>query len=262
MASHKGLTGRAGSVAIGLWLPAGIVAAWWFLSRGSESLYFPSLSRILARFRDLWLFAEVPSTLMPSLYNFAIGFGCAVVGGLVLGLAFGLMPRLYETFLFAIEIARATPVLALLPLAIILLGIGVVEKATLIALISVWPILLNTTDGIRNIEPLTMETAQSYRLTRTTRLLFVTLPAASPQMLAGIRVAVSYGVGMMVTSEFYAASTGIGYFVLRAQDSSAIVDVWTAVILLGILGYVFNVCVAGLEYLMLGWHRGAKGLKH
>jgi sulfonate transport system permease protein len=84
------------------------------------------------------------------------------------------------------------------------------------------------------------------------------IPAAMPKVLAGTRVAVSVAVSMMVGSELFASTEGIGYFVLRTRETSAVTDLWTAIIVLGLVGYLVNLLQSAIEHNLLRWHRGAR----
>jgi ABC-type nitrate/sulfonate/bicarbonate transport system permease component len=97
-----------------------------------------------------------------------------------------------------------------------------------------------------------------YGIPRRDRLLRVTLPAASPQIFAGMRLSVSLALILMVISEMVASTNGIGFFVLQSQRSFAIAEMWSGILLLGILGYVLNLLFVLAERKALAWHRGAK----
>lgn len=255
---YRSVMRRAGSILLEVWLPVALIAAWWIASAGSESFYFPPLADILARFSELWLFSAVPEFLAPSLANLAFGFLVAVLVGVTLGVVFGLFERLYSACWLLFEIARSTPMIILVPMAIMFFGVGSTEKVVLIAFASVWPILLNTTDGVREVDPLIRDITRSFSMGRATQIFRVLLPAASPQILAGTRLGVSIAIMMMVGSELFASVNGIGYFVLRTQETAAVTDMWTAVILLGLLGYIFNTGYALIEHVLLKWHRGLR----
>ncbi|WP_033294499.1 ABC transporter permease [Amycolatopsis jejuensis] len=257
----KSVRRRLAVLGIEIWLPVLLVVAWWVASRDSESFYFPPLKDIWARFVGNWIFSGIPEFLLPSLANLGIGFALAVVAGIVAGLLLGLVPALYRRCWLLLELFRATPMIVLVPLAIMFFGVGSTEKIILIAVASVWPILLGTTDGLREVDPLVSEISRCYRVPLAIRLTRVMLPAALPQILAGTRVSVSIAVSMMVGSELFASTEGIGYFVLRTRETSAVTDLWTAIILLGLLGYLINLLYGAVEHVLLGWHRGLRAVE-
>jgi ABC-type nitrate/sulfonate/bicarbonate transport system permease component len=154
-----------------------------------------------------------------------------------------------------VEFLRAIPPPALLPIAIVVLGVGNSMKVALIAGGCVWPILLNTIDGVAGVDPVLRDTAGAYRVTRRDRLVHVVLPAASPQIFAGIRLAVSLALILMVISEMVAGTNGIGHFILESQRTFDIPQMWSGILLLGILGYALNGVTVLIERRVLRWHR-------
>jgi ABC-type nitrate/sulfonate/bicarbonate transport system permease component len=234
----------------------GLLALW---SANQESYYFPPLSRVLSSFGDAWLFARVGSDVLPSLARIGAGLAIAVVAGVALGMVLGRSRRARLAATPIVEFVRAVPPPALLPFAIVAFGVGSGMKVFIIALGCVWPILLNTIDGAAGVDPTLEETSRAYGVSRRDHVLLVVLPAAGPQIFAGIRAAVSLALILMVVSEMVASTNGIGYFVLESQRSFAIADMWAGVLLLGILGYALNGATVVIERRVLRWHRGRSG---
>ena len=165
------------------------------------------------------------------------------------------MPQTRRALSPTLEFIRATPVIALVPLTIVLLGTDVVQKVAIIAFACMWPTLLNTVDGVRAVDPLVRDVARSYRLGRWDSTMRVFLRSATPQIIAGMRTSVAVAVVAMVGSELFASSEGIGYFVLQSQRTYAMTDMWAGLIMLGLLGYGLNLLFALLERRTLRWHR-------
>jgi ABC-type nitrate/sulfonate/bicarbonate transport system permease component len=246
---------RIRSVLIEAWLPALLIGLWWLASAGSTDLYFPSLSGILQQFRQDWLFQHVASDLVPSLRVLGLGYLVAVVAGLLLGVGLGLARRTEQACRPLLEFLRAIPGVALLPVFIVLFGLGSQMKVVLIATGAVWPILLNTIDGVRSVEPLLLDVARTFRLGRWQRLRRIVLPSAGPQIFAGARTALAIAVIVMVVGETVGSSGGIGYFLLNAERNFAISSMWGTIIALGIVGYLLNVLFRIVEAVALRWHR-------
>ncbi|AJW40138.1 ABC transporter permease [Rhodococcus sp. 15-725-2-2b] len=246
---------RIRSIAVEAWLPVLLVGLWWFVSSSSSSFYFPPLREIMTRFADLWFSDQFAVHVVPSLRNFGIGFLLGVTIGILCGLALGSMPQTHRALSPTLEFIRATPVIALVPLTIVLLGTDVVQKVAIIAFACMWPTLLNTVDGVRAVDPLVRDVARSYRLGRWDSSMRVFLRSATPQIIAGMRTSVAVAVVAMVGSELFASSEGIGYFVLQSQRTYAMTDMWAGLIMLGLLGYGLNLLFALLERRTLRWHR-------
>src|SRR5690606_6691525 len=123
--------------------------------------------------------------LLPSLGRILGGLAFAVLVGVGGGIILGLLPRFEESIRPILEFLRATPGVALLPIAIIFLGLDDNMKIFMIALASMWPILLNAIDGVRSVEPVLLRVAESYRFTVMDRIRFIYLPNAAPQIFSG-----------------------------------------------------------------------------
>lgn len=245
---------------LGAWLPAVLVAAWWFASEAAGSPFFPPLSAILDRFAELWLFDLLGVHVAPSLRNLALGFTAAVAVGVTAGVVLALLPTVELVIDPVLQFWRALPALALLPLLLVMAGLGTTFKVLAIAMGAVWPVLLSTIDGIRAIDPEVRRTSRVYRLSAGTVLWRVLLPGALPQIAAGVRTSLGISVVLMVGSELYASSSGIGYFVLQSQQSYAITAMWSGVILLGIIGYLLNLLYGLLERRLLRWRPDGQSL--
>jgi ABC-type nitrate/sulfonate/bicarbonate transport system permease component len=245
-------------VLLELVVPALIIGAWWGISAGSRSLFFPPLSTIVSSLRHVWLFSHFATDVLPSLEHLAAGFGVATAVGVAGGVVLGLTPIVADAVAPILEFLRAIPGVALLPAALLLFGIGSTMQIAVIVYGTVWPILLNSALGVRSVDPLVADVARSYRIGRLNRLFRIILPAASPQIVAGMRTALSIGITVIVFSEMVGSTNGIGYQILASQRSFAVPDMWAGMILLGILGYLLNVGFRAFEHVVLRWHRGLR----
>jgi sulfonate transport system permease protein len=241
---------RLGRLCLELWLPVLALLAWWFGSAGSTSIFFPPLSAIASDTKRLWLFGHTWSDLLPSLANLAIGYALAVVIGVAVGLVLGSLPRLLDAVEPELEFFRAVPAVALLPVAVILLGLGDAMRISVIAFGAVWPVLINTLAAVAGIDPVQRDAQNAFRLPATTRLR-IRLGAATPQILAGARVSLSVAVVLIVVSEMEGADRGIGNFLLATQRSFALTDMWTGMVVLGVVGYLLNLAFRRAERLLL-----------
>lgn len=226
---------------------AAAVTAWWFLSAGSTSFYFPPLADIAEAFADNWLFERVGSDLAPSLGRFGLGLLGAVVLGVVAGVLLGRAPRLQNAFQPQLEFLRSTPPVLLLPPSLLLFGTGSGMKVFVIALGSVWPILLATITGVRASDSIALDMGRVFGLGRTALLRHVVLPNALPSVVAGIRSALPIAMVLMVVTELVASTDGVGYFILQAQQSYDITDMWSGVLLLGFVGMALSLALAWIE---------------
>ncbi|MET7571176.1 ABC transporter permease [Streptomyces sp. NPDC005492] len=242
------------SLLVQLWLPVLVVAVLLLATAGSTSFYFPPATDVLATLWRELAHDGLLDDLFFSLRNIALGLAIATVVGVGAGLVIGEVGLLRQATAPLLDFARATPTVAFVPVIILTLGIGSGPKIFLIALGSMWPILLNTISGVHGINPAVHETAHSYRIPWRLRLLKVVLPGALPQIFAGIRVALSIAVVLMVVSEIYGSPVGLGNFILQSGSSFAVPETWAGTVLIGILGYGLSVLLLAAEYALLGWY--------
>ncbi|WP_063784379.1 ABC transporter permease [Streptomyces sp. SBT349] len=250
---------RTLGILLELALPAAILVGYGVWSHRAQSFYFPPLGEILDYFGELWLFDRVGSDLVPSLVRMLSGYALSVVIGVGLGLLLGMSRVLRTAAEPVVEFLRALPAPALIPFSLLMFGAGDSSKVFVIVLGAVWPILLNTIDGVRGVDTQQLDMARSYQIPLSARVTRIILPGASPRIFAGMRTSLAIAIILMVVSEMVASSNGLGYFVLEQQRSFAIPEMWTGIILLGVLGYVLNWLFLRVERRVLAWHRGSRG---
>ncbi|WP_172292051.1 ABC transporter permease [Pseudoruegeria sp. HB172150] len=250
--------GRTVLIALEIATPFVLVTLYALWAAPRDSFFFPPLGEILAALRADWFGERILSDIWPSIRRILLGFSLSAILAVGLGFALGLSRRARIATAPLVEFFRALPPPALLPLTILVLGVGDVAKVLLIALVCLFPILQNTIAGITGIDPTLRETARMYGITRRGELLHVVLPGALPAIFAGLRTSLSLAVIMMVISEFVAASNGIGFGIWQAKRLFDIPLMWSGIIILGILGYILNMALLQIESRVLAWHRGAR----
>ncbi|RZL84445.1 MAG: ABC transporter permease [Rhodococcus sp. (in: high G+C Gram-positive bacteria)] len=246
------------AAAVELWLPILMIVLVWVATARSSSFYFPPLQQVAQTFQQMWLFDRIGSDAAPSVRNFLVGLVIATVIGIGAGLVLALRESLYDAALPVFEFMRSVPGIVLVPVFLVLIGVGDGMKVAVIAYGAIWPILLGTIDGVRSLDPLVRDMMRSYHIPIHHRLLRVILPGASPQILAGARISVALGVVLIIASEYVASTHGIGYVQLHAERTFAIPEMWSALILLGILGYTSNIAFRGIERYLLRWYHGLR----
>lgn len=244
-----------------LWLFAALVALWWLLTEHSTSPYFPPLSQIVSELWKVWVFHGIRVDLLPSLEHLAIGYALAGVVGIALGALFWWVRIAREALSPVVYFLYVLPAPVLLPAFILLFGIGSFMKIAIIAFASMWPVLFNTIDGMDSIDAVKLDTARSLGLSSGQTLRTVVLPGSTPQIAAGLRNSLQVAILLMVVSEMVASTAGIGYFILNAQQSFEAVDMWTGIIVLGILGSVLNLVFVVIERGALKWYYGERALQ-
>ncbi|MEU8308347.1 ABC transporter permease [Actinomadura sp. NPDC048955] len=252
-----------------VWLVALAIALWELVTRAVDETYFPPPTKIVDALHELWfsgpasqgfLTDKAVDDFSTSLTHLFAGWAAAGAAGVLLGAAIGRSRTLYDLLNPVLEFLRAVPPPTLVPFFIIVFQLGATMQIVTIAFGVVWPVLLNTCDGVRTVDPLQLETARVFGVGRLRRLLTVTLPAASPKIFAGLRVALSFALILMVISELFGSTAGIGSELIGAQRSFELPRMWAGIVMLGLLGLLFNGVFMLLERRLLAWHTGAKRL--
>ena len=139
-----------------------------------------------------------------------------------------------------VEFSRATPAIALVPAAIVLLGLGDAMQISVIAFGVCFPVLVNTVEGVRAVSPEARDTASMLHVGAVERALRIYLPAALPSIVAGLRVALSIGLVVVVISEFVGEGDGLGRYILFQQSQFNVPELYGGMLFLGLLGYALN----------------------
>jgi ABC-type nitrate/sulfonate/bicarbonate transport system permease component len=237
-------------------LPALLVLVWWYAS--GDSFYVTSPGVIAGTFGDVWTAERLRTDLLPSVVRLLAGFAGAAALGVTLGVLIGSAVRLRAYAEPVLEFFRAIPPPVLVPVFILFAGIGSTMKVLVIVSGCIWPVLLNTVEGVRAVDPVLADTCRTYRIRGSRKLRTLVLRAASPQIMAGLRQALSIAVILMVISEMVAASNGLGYTIVQFQRTFAIPEMWTGIVLLGVLGLALALLFGVVERRVLSWYHGLR----
>jgi ABC-type nitrate/sulfonate/bicarbonate transport system permease component len=272
------VTARTGRVAIGPWppdrraagrrlsaaflyplgLPFLLLVLWGLAATGSTNRFFPGPLSIAEAFRDTWIGPAFVDDVLPSLYRLGLGVVASIALGVVAGTLVGLFRGLRELLEPLLEFFRAIPPPVLIPVGMLLLGITDTMKVVVIVSGAIWPILLNTIDGVRATDNVMSETADSFQITWWERLWFLVLPAASPRIMTGVRQALSVALILMVISEMFASSAGLGYRIAYFQRNYLIAEMWSGILLLGLVGVLLAAVFGVVERRVLRWYYGIR----
>ena len=239
----------------------GLAAAWEAVAQAqlTNPLVVPPLSRILGVFGELVASGQIPLQILASLKRAALGYLLAAAVFIPLGILMGLSPRLYRLLEVIVEMLRPVPPPVVIPVAMLFFGLENQMKIFVIFFSCAWPILLNTLDGVRNIDAVLSQTARTFGLSRWRTVWRVVLPAASPQIFTGLRVSLPITLILVVISEMVGSTDGIGYFILDSQRRFRVSQMYAGMLALAILGYLLNQLFNLLHRWMLPWHWGAVG---
>jgi ABC-type nitrate/sulfonate/bicarbonate transport system permease component len=239
-------------------LPVLLVLLWWLLTLGSTSFFVPKPVELVETFGKVWFSSRFFTDVLPSIGRLAIGLVVTIVLGTVLGVWIGSVRWLRQFTEPTLEFLRAIPPVALIPLFMLLIGINDQMKVTVIVFGAIWPVLLNTVEGVRAVDDVLSNTCQIYRIKGFARLRDLILPGASPQIMTGVRQSLSIGLILMVISEMFGSSSGLGFTIVLFQRAFAIPEMWSGIAVLGLIGIGLSLISRAVERLVLGWYYGLK----
>jgi ABC-type nitrate/sulfonate/bicarbonate transport system permease component len=197
-----------------------------------------------------------------SMKRAALGYFLAAAVFIPLGIVMGLSQRVHRALEVVVEMLRPVPPPVVIPVALLIFGIEDEMKIFVIFFSCSWPILLNTIDGVRGLDWVLLNTAKTFRLSRTRTIWQVVLPAASPQIMTGLRVSLPIMLILVVISEMVGSTDGIGYFILDSQRRFRVAQMYAGMFALAILGYTLNQLFNLFYRSLLSWHWEMMKRKH
>ncbi|VIO70858.1 Putative aliphatic sulfonates transport permease protein SsuC [Bradyrhizobium ivorense] len=218
-----------------------------------DAVFLPPFSEVIAAGWQLAQTGELYDDVSASLLRALSGFLISVALIVPLGLAVGWYARLGDLLNQFIEICRNTAPLALLPVFILLLGIGELSKITMVVYSCAWPLLLNTIAGVKQVDPLLIKSARTMGASPQQLFRKVILPAALPTIFVGIRLASASAMLVLVASEMVGAKAGLGYLVINSQYSFLIPQMYFGILGITVIGLTFNAVLEALERRFMRW---------
>ncbi|HEX9264544.1 MAG TPA: ABC transporter permease [Candidatus Binatia bacterium] len=237
---------------------AGVLLSWELVARADliNPLVVPPLSRIVGIFWELTASGQIPMQILSSMRRAAAGYFLAAAIFIPLGIVMGLYRPVYRLLEVVIEMLRPVPPPVVIPAAMLFFGLEDGMKVFVIFFSCAWPILLNTIDGVRNLDWVLLNTARTFGLSRAKTIRQIILPAASPQIMTGLRVSLPIMLILVVISEMVGSTDGIGYFILDSQRRFKVAQMYAGMLALAILGYALNQLFNFLHRALLSWHWG------
>ncbi|MDG6905966.1 MAG: ABC transporter permease [Nitrososphaerota archaeon] len=224
-----------------------------------DPVFLPPISSILYLVFESIATKGIGSTLLVN-FEFTVerailGFLIASVIGIPLGIAIGSSKSVKRLAEPTIEIFRPLPPVVLIPFFILVFGIDQSMYLAFIAFGAIWPILVNSIDGSRGVEPLMLDVARVLKINRLGRFFKIRLPASSPFIVSGMRVGLLLSLLVAVAIEMVAGHNGLGYLVIYAQEESDVKTLYAVIILMAVTGYIFNLLFVRTENYFVRWHK-------
>ncbi|MFF2038790.1 ABC transporter permease [Kitasatospora sp. NPDC058170] len=244
------LAGLGKSVAV-----AALLLLWELAPRFDlvDRTFLPPFSEVADAWVGLVESGQLADNTWASLTRSLSGFGLAVVIGVPLGLLIGWYRPVASLLSPLLELFRNTAALALLPVFVLILGIGETSKISIVLYACLWPILLNTVSAVRSVDPTLIRLARSLDLSAPRLFQKVILPASVPIVFTGIRLAGAVSILVLVAAEMVGAKAGLGYLINASQYNFAIPQMYAGIVTISVIGVVFNQLLVALERRFTAW---------
>lgn len=216
--------------------------------------YLPPVSKMLSALGTAAGTSTFWTAVGTTVVTWGIGLGVSLIAGVAFGMLFGTVGWLRDFTASTVEFLRPVPSVALIPVAVLLLGTGMASTLLLVIYASFWQVLVQVMAGVQDVDPVVSDTAKSYRFRTLTRIRTVVWPTTMPFAMTGLRLAASVALVLTVTGELLISGVGIGGQVALARESGAVAPMYAYVIVAGVLGVIVNLFARITEQRMLSWH--------
>jgi len=236
-----------------------LVLATWELGvriSGISQVLLPSPTAIVRTLSQRWaLFAE---HAWVTLVEILLGFALGAAVGLVLGVLFG-YSRILERAIYPWLVAsQMVPIVAVAPILVLWFGFTLTPKVLVVALISFFPVAVNTIDGLRSVDPEMVDLMRTMGATRAQIIRHVRIPSALPAVFSGLKVAMALSVVGAIFGEWVGSSEGLGYLMLAFNNQLATADLFAAILVLSLMGIALFFLVGSIQRFVIPWYQGAE----
>lgn len=241
-------------------IPLILIIVWQITSNMGilNASILPPPTKLVATLKDIIVDGSLGKNILVSLRRVAFGYALGTILGIIVGIAVGLFPIVEKLLCPIMEIMRPIPILAWVPVLILWAGIGENSKIITIAIGTFWSVLLNTTDGVKNVNGKYTEVAKIFMKKRRDKIFLVMLPAALPSIFTGLRIGIGSAWLSVIGAEMVAASSGLGYFITYNREMMKPAKMYAGVITIGVIGWLINILIRKLEKVLLKWNSTVK----
>jgi len=247
---------RLGIIAAGCAVPVTLLLCLEIAARNGmvNPTFLPPPSAILETFWNIVVSGSFVSPLAQTILFLFVGYGIGCIAAIALGILMGYSRPVFNLFEPLTELLRPLPKPALLPVLILFLGLGAKMEITIVALGCFFPVLINTLQGVRAVEPTMINTARTFGHGTVTIWRRILLPASAPYILAGMRVSLGLGLILVVTAEMISGTGGLGDAILSAQRTFLVKESYAWLVVLALLGLLLTWLFSWVEHRLAFWN--------
>ena len=220
-----------------------------------DARFFPAPTTIFLALGDMLQSGELWGHVLATLGRVAIGFAIGAGLGVVLGLAMGLWPLVRAALQPLVDATFPIPKIAILPLYIMIFGIGEESKYAIIATAVVFLVLINTASGVRNIDQIYLDVGKNFHASRRMMFTDIAFPGALPSILTGLKLGMGVALLVIVSAEFIAARSGTGYLIWSSWQVFQVEKMYVGLIVIAVFGFAGAILLDWLERVLIPWKR-------
>lgn len=253
------LTAREMEKLIGISSPLILLLLWEVLARYGviDQRFFPAPTRIFVAMAGMTMSGDLLTHVGASLQRLGIGLVIGGVPALILGVIMGLNRKIYAFFDPLISATYPIPKSSILPLALLIFGLGEGSKVFMVAIGVFYPMVINAATGVRGISQIYLDVGANYGASPRNVFMKIALPGAMPVILTGVRLGVGMGLVLIAIAEMVGAKSGLGYMIWAAWETFAVEQMYVGLFCVAIIGFLLNLGVNQLEKILVPWRRRA-----
>ncbi|MDH5259305.1 MAG: ABC transporter permease [Gammaproteobacteria bacterium] len=239
-----------------LWPPLLLLLIWEVSGQTGllDVRFFPPPSDIFHHLIFISPSEGILNDIVASLSRIFWGYTSGVSLGIIVGVAMGLNPFVRQALFPLVALSYPIPKIAILPLIMLIFGIGELSKIVVVAIGSFFLVLMNTLHGVESLSRIYHDVAQVYQISRINSIFKIILPGALPSIFTGLRLAIGYSLVIVVAAEFSGADAGIGYLIWQSWETFSIKAMYAGIFVISMLGFGFAVGLDYLEKIMIKWN--------
>lgn len=244
-----------GDRVIGILSPLILLGAWEICARTAviDVRFFPAPSTVIIHLVQMIGSGDLWRHLSASLYRLVLGFVVGCVPAIVIGLAIGLYRPVRAAFDPLISATYPIPKSSLLPLMLLIFGLGESSKIVMVAIGVFYPVVINTAAGVRQIAPIFLDVGHNYGASRFNMFRTVALPGALPLIMTGVKLGAGMGLVLIAIAEMVGAKSGLGYMIWNAWELFDVQTMYVGLFVIAIIGFLLNAGFDMLERVIVPW---------
>lgn len=223
-----------------------------------DDRFFPPPSGIASTFWEMTLSGELVGHTLTSLQRVLLGFLLGGVPAILIGLAMGLYRPVRAAVEPLISATYPIPKSALVPLALLIFGLGEMSKIAIVAVGVFFPLAINTLAGVAGIDRIYHEVGKTYGATGMRKFTTIAFPGALPLILTGIQLGIGMGLVLIAIAEMIGARDGLGYLIWNSWQVFAVERMYVGLLVIGLLGIVLTAILREVERIVVPWRRQAR----